>query len=134
MAGLRTKLKFLFSRLIFYDDTTSTVKGWSQKVPQSERMREELKLIQDLKIKTQNYSFHPSCNCSRRASNIEDLQSRFLNHKTFWDKKLEESPLNVPGGVYVGRSTCNDYTSVLGSGQMVLSYSYYTPWSKPHRQ
>ena len=27
-----------------------------------------------------------------------------------------------------GHSTCNDYTSMLGSGQNVLSYTYYTPW------
>jgi len=31
-------------------------------------------------------------------------------------------------GSFVGHSTCNSYTSALGAGQKVLSYSYYTPW------
>ena len=32
-----------------------------------------------------------------------------------------------PDGSYVGPSSCNLETELLGSGQMVLSYSYYTP-------
>ena len=32
-----------------------------------------------------------------------------------------------PDGSYVGASSCNQYTDSLGSGQRVLSYSYYTP-------
>lgn len=32
-----------------------------------------------------------------------------------------------PDGSYVGHSSCNLYTDHLGSGQDVLSYSYYTP-------
>ena len=31
-----------------------------------------------------------------------------------------------PDGSYVGRSSCNAYTEQLGSGQRVLSYSYYS--------
>jgi hypothetical protein len=32
-----------------------------------------------------------------------------------------------PAGSYVGLSSCNSFTTHLGSGQNVLSYSYYTP-------
>ena len=32
-----------------------------------------------------------------------------------------------PDGSYVGPSSCNKFTDLLGSGQKVLSYSYYTP-------
>ena len=28
----------------------------------------------------------------------------------------------------MGQSTCDGYTSALGAGQAVLSYTYYTPW------
>ena len=36
--------------------------------------------------------------------------------------------MTVPSGVYVGQSTCDLYSSALGAGQKVLSYTYYTPW------
>ena len=35
---------------------------------------------------------------------------------------------NPPLGSFVGQSTCNSYTTTLGAGQRVLSYTYYTPW------
>ena len=35
---------------------------------------------------------------------------------------------NPPLGSFVGQSTCNSYTTSLGAGQRVLSYTYYTPW------
>ena len=35
---------------------------------------------------------------------------------------------NPPMGSFVGQSTCNSYTTALGAGQRVLSYTYYTPW------
>lgn len=38
------------------------------------------------------------------------------------------APLSVTDGSFVGMSTCDGFTSALGSGQRVLSYSYYTPW------
>ena len=34
-----------------------------------------------------------------------------------------------PDGSFVGSSYCNYYTDMLGSGQNVISYSYYTPAS-----
>jgi len=34
---------------------------------------------------------------------------------------------NIKAGEYVGRSSCNQYTTELGAGQRVLSYSYYAP-------
>ena len=36
--------------------------------------------------------------------------------------------LSLADGSYVGASSCDDYTSALGSGQDVLSYTYYSPW------
>ena len=30
-------------------------------------------------------------------------------------------------GTYVGPSSCDEFTTALGSGQMVLSYSFYVP-------
>ena len=38
--------------------------------------------------------------------------------------QLGEDPFVLPGS-YVGQSTCNNFTTVLGAGQRVLSYSYY---------
>ena len=40
-----------------------------------------------------------------------------------WD----QCPFLVLPGKYVGQSTCNNFTSALGAGQRVLSYSYYRP-------
>ena len=39
------------------------------------------------------------------------------------------SLLSVADGSYIGLSSCNQFTSLLGSGQNVLSYAYFTPWS-----
>ena len=39
------------------------------------------------------------------------------------------SLLSVADGSYIGLSSCNQFTSMLGSGQNVLSYAYFTPWS-----
>ena len=35
---------------------------------------------------------------------------------------------SLSDGSYVGLSSCNQYTSQLGSGQKVLTYTYFTPW------
>ena len=43
---------------------------------------------------------------------------------------LEEGVI-PPDGSYVGPSSCNKETELLGSGQRVLSYSYYTPGTEP---
>lgn len=66
----------------------------------------------------QSYSFHPSCNCSRIGPRLSSLHPPSSNID--W-RDLED-------GTFVGPSTCNEYTSALGSGQNVLSYTYYTPW------
>ena len=71
---------------------------------------------------------------TREAPNLELLEERFRKHGAFWEEKLLESPLSVPQGTYVGQSTCNNFTSALGAGQKVLSYSYYTPWRTFARQ
>ena len=36
--------------------------------------------------------------------------------------------MTIVDGSYVGPSSCDAFTSSLGSGQNVLSYTYYTPW------
>ena len=70
----------------------------------------------------------------RQGPSLNHLQGRFENHKKFWDEKLKETPLTVPHGVYIGPSSCNDYTSALGAGQKVLSYTYYSPWRTLKKQ
>ena len=70
----------------------------------------------------------------REAPNLELLEERFRKHGAFWEAKFLESPLSVPQTSYVGQSTCNNFTSALGAGQKVLSYSYYTPWRTFARQ
>ena len=70
----------------------------------------------------------------RQGPSLEHLQSRFETHKQFWDEKMKEIPLKVPKGVYIGSSSCSDYTSALGAGQKVLSYTYYSPWRTVRKQ
>ena len=42
---------------------------------------------------------------------------------------------NIPDGTYVGLSTCNNYTTALGSGQKVLSYTFFkSKWVNGHKQ
>ena len=142
------------NRLIFYDDTTTT-KSWDwddENLKKPLKNREELVSASDLNVPTQNYSFHPSCHCVRsvlvfpvpctqglyfflrRGPSLEHLQRRFETHKQFWDEKLKEVPLKVPKGVYIGSSSCSDYTSALGAGQKVLSYTFYSPWRTVRKQ
>ena len=56
------------------------------------------------------------CSCSRQLPSLG---------KDFSDSLL--AGVIPPDGSYVGRSYCNEYTDYLGSGQNVISYSYYTP-------
>ena len=70
----------------------------------------------------------------RQAANLTNLEKLFEEQTEFWKQKLLDTPLNIPVGVYVGPSTCNSYTSVLGSGQKVLSYTYYSPWRTVRKQ
>ena len=71
---------------------------------------------------------------TREGPSLELLEERFRKHAAFWEAKFLESPLSVPQGSYVGPSSCNNFTSALGAGQKVLSYSYYTPWRTFARQ
>ena len=60
-------LSSFYNRLIFYDDTTTT-KSWDwddENLKSPLKNREELVSASDLKVPTQNYSFHPSCQCVR---------------------------------------------------------------------
>ena len=114
--------------MIFYDDVHTTVlRDWA------ENSNPELtKFSNDVPL--QNYSFHPSCKCSRLAPQLERLKIPFDKSASYWKEKLEEVPLKIPVGDYVGPSSCNDFTSALGSGQKVLSYTYYSPWRTVRRQ
>ena len=58
----------------------------------------------------------------RQAPKLELLEERFPQDSSGWEQMLDQSP-----GSYVGQSTCNNFTSALGAGQRVLSYSYYRP-------
>ena len=64
---------------------------------------------------------------SREAPKLETLEERFQKESGVWERRFLESPLLVSAGTYVGQSTCNNFTSALGAGQRVLSYSYYRP-------
>ena len=60
-------LSSFYNRLIFYDDTTTT-KPWDwddENLKSPLKNREELVSASDLNVPTQNYSFHPSCQCVR---------------------------------------------------------------------
>ena len=60
-------LSSFINRLIFYDDTTTT-KSWDwddENLKRPLKNREELVSASDLNVPTQNYSFHPSCQCVR---------------------------------------------------------------------
>ena len=39
----------------------------------------------------------------------------------------QENIEKLEDGTYVGPSSCDEFTTALGSGQMVLSYSFYVP-------
>ena len=80
---------------------------------------EELTRVDNLKIATKQYRFHRDCNCSRTGPDIDQLEERWRRHKEWWVRMLRQVTLEVPDGVYMGRSTCNNYTSVLGGGQKV---------------
>ena len=70
----------------------------------------------------------------RQAPSISHLEDRFKTHGQFWSDRLENPPLIIPRGVYIGKSTCDEYTSAIGSGQKVLSYTYYSPWRTVKKQ
>ena len=73
-------------------------------------------------IPQSEYSLHNTCPCTRTSRSLQYLQSTFDPY--IFDSLQEPLPLD---GAFVGRSTCNDYASSLGSGQKVLSYSFYIP-------
>ena len=58
----------------------------------------------------------------REAPRLKLLEERFAG-----EEMMAQSPVLVLAGQYVGQSTCNNFTSALGAGQRVLSYSYYRP-------
>ena len=121
-------------RLIFYDDTTTTL-AWDWAEPGGgAEAREELVRVSELPVPSANYSAHPGCGCWRVAASLPHLQRRFSAHSAYWAAALASPPLRVPAGVYIGPSSCDQYTSALGSGQKVLSYTYYSPWRTLKKQ
>ena len=83
----------------------------------------------------------------RTGPDIRYLERRHKSH--FRSGDFTQLPVRIPSGVYVGKfegdwptpnrrnrtmlssgpSRCSDYSSAMGSGQRVLSYTYYTPWA-----
>ena len=41
-----------------------------------------------------------------------------------------ENISRVRDGTFVGLSSCDEFTTALGSGQRVLAYSFYVPWQE----
>ena len=85
----------------------------------------------------QQYSFHPQCNCTRFKHLILGVNYRvfccFVTRPGPSLAALSRQSPAVPSssladGTFVGRSRCSHFTTALGSGQKVLSYTYYTPW------
>ena len=64
------------------------------------------------------YFFHPDCPCHRLDPPAPPPAP----------PPPTSGRWTPPLGSFVGPSTCNSYTTVLGAGQRVLSYTYYTPW------
>ena len=69
------------------------------------------------------YSFHESCNCSRSLPNLKSMKKSidFGNLDELPDGsfvgKLQYLTTPVSCNNILGPSTCNDYTTALGSGQ-----------------
>ena len=59
-----------------------------------------------------------SCKCSRLGRHLPE---KSVPQKVL-DSLTEENP---PIGEFVGKSSCNDYVTSLGSSQKVVSYSYF---------
>ena len=70
----------------------------------------------------------------REAPRLELLEERYEADSSVWEERLDQSPFVVLPGSYVGQSTCNNFTSVLGAGQRVLSYAYYRPYKVDSRE
>jgi len=115
-----------------YDDYSTDVVVTEP--PQEVFTEEELIPADKLDLPTESYKFHPSCKCSRQGVSLSHLEERFASQTGFWSDRLSRSPLVIPRGVYIGHSTCDRYTSALGSGQQVLSYTYYSPWRTVKKQ
>ena len=108
----------------------------------------------------EQYTFHPKCPCQRRGPSLSNLELQFnsstiesathssqpwkptqgsyvgnstCNRQYFFSfsnlsviRKYFESFLDL----YAIFSALSRYTSALGAGQRVLSYTYYTPWNE----
>ena len=51
------------------------------------------------------------------------------NHTGKAEVPLENISI-VKDGTFVGLSSCDEFTTALGSGQRVLAYSFYVPWQE----
>ena len=64
------------------------------------------------------------------VSSLEDKLSATVSSASYNSSILS----SLPDGTFVGLSSCDRFTSTLGSGQKVLSYAYFTPWNKEIKQ
>ena len=103
--------------LVLYDDEEEHLESTVRK--RTSYTGEELTRVEDLKIATKQYRFHRDCNCSRTRPDIDQLEERWTPHQKWWTRRLRQVTLEVPDRVYMGMSTCDNYTSVLGGGQKV---------------
>ena len=62
------------------------------------------------------------------------MEAKYQKESSVWDEMFHQSPFLALAGQYVGQSTCNNFTSVLGAGQRVLSYAYYRPYKVDSRE
>ena len=91
--------------------------------------------IQNVTVQGEIYYFNQyyAFPLSRSAPKLSSLDSRLSPE--FFSSLFETSVLSsLPDGKYVGLSSCDGYTSTLGSGQKVLSYAYFTPWNTKIKQ
>ncbi len=87
-------LSSFINRLIFYDDTTTT-KSWDwddENLKSPLKNREELVSASDLNVPTQNFSFHPSCQCVRSVCVIRVLD-KWTDIKNIISDKVQASSI-----------------------------------------
>ena len=82
--------------------------------------------------KNQFYFHHSECECSRlQLQYLKTSQNPHAQNKnpTVNREQLLQTISSVEDGTFVGRSSCDEFTSLLGSGQRVIAYSLYVPWN-----
>ena len=73
------------------------------------------------------FFFHEACPCKRLRKKLPRLA---VKHDILGISHAENPPII---GSYVGPSKCNIYTTSLGYGQKVVSYSFYEPFHNKNK-